>query len=72
MRDDLKRRLAPVEDEIPLSLRNPPDDSGQFQSQLLGIDNFRWCIHVHLKITFNGRRSIVLQHWEKMEKVPAI
>jgi len=51
MRDYLKCGLAPVQDEISLALRNSPDDSGQFQPQLLGVDDFGCDIHVHLKIT---------------------
>ncbi|MEI6277818.1 MAG: hypothetical protein WCQ16_00380, partial [Verrucomicrobiae bacterium] len=57
MGDDLKCRLAPVENEIPLALRNSPDDSGKFQPQLLGVDDFGCGIHIQLKITFAGRAS---------------
>jgi len=57
MRYYLKRGLAPVQNQIPLPLRNSPDDSGQFEPQLLGVDDFGCGIHVHLKITISWGAS---------------
>jgi hypothetical protein len=56
--DDLKRGLASVQNEIPLSLGNSPNHSRQLQPQLLGIDDLSFVVHVQLKITIFPSESM--------------